>query len=56
MPPHRGQVVVKWSLSRARARREFWSATVYSLKTSSFFLNPTRLTLSSLDKELRVLT
>jgi hypothetical protein len=32
--------------------REFWSATVYSLKTSSFFLNATRLTLSSLDKEL----
>jgi hypothetical protein len=33
--------------------REFWSATVYSLKTSSFFLNATRLTLSSLDKEVR---
>ena len=33
--------------------REFWSATVYSLKTSSFFLNATRLTLGSLDKELR---
>jgi hypothetical protein len=33
--------------------REFWSATVYSLKTSSFFLNATRLTVSSLDKELR---
>ena len=32
---------------------EFWSITVYSLKTSSFFLNSTRLTLSSLDKELR---
>ena len=33
--------------------REFWSATVYSLKTSSFFLNATRPTLGSLDKELR---
>ena len=33
--------------------REFWSVTVYSLTTSSFFLNATRLTLSSLDKELR---
>lgn len=33
--------------------REFWSATVYSLRTSSFFLNATRLTLGSLDKELR---
>ena len=33
--------------------REFWCATVYSLKTSSFFLNATRLTLSSLDKEVR---
>jgi hypothetical protein len=33
--------------------REFWSATVYSLKTSSFFLNATRLTLGSLEKELR---
>ncbi len=32
---------------------EFWSATVYSLKTSSFFLNAERLTLGSLDKELR---
>ena len=33
--------------------REFWSITVYSLETSSFFLNSTRLTLGSLDKELR---
>ena len=33
--------------------REFWSVTVYNLKPSSFFLNATRLTLSSLDKELR---
>jgi hypothetical protein len=33
--------------------REFWSATIYSLKTSGFFLNATRLTLGSLDKELR---
>lgn len=33
--------------------REFWSVTVYSLETSSFFLNSTRLTLGSLDKELR---
>jgi hypothetical protein len=33
--------------------REFWSITVYSLKTSSFFLNSTRLTLGSLDKGLQ---
>ncbi len=33
--------------------REFWSVTVYSLRTSSFFLNSTRLTLSSLDKEMQ---
>jgi len=33
--------------------REFWSFTVYSLKTSSFFLNSTRLTLGSLDKDLQ---
>ena len=33
--------------------REFWSVTVYSLETSSFFLNAPRLTLGSLDKELR---
>jgi hypothetical protein len=33
--------------------KEFWSVTVYSLKTSGFFLNSTRLTLGSLDKELR---
>jgi hypothetical protein len=33
--------------------REFWSVTVHSLKTSSFFFNATRLTLGSLDKELR---
>ena len=33
--------------------REFWSVTVYSLTTSSFFLNSTRLTLGSLDKELQ---
>jgi hypothetical protein len=32
--------------------REFWSVTVYSLETSSLFLNATRLTLGSLDKEL----
>ena len=32
---------------------EFWSITIYGLKTSGFFLNSTRLTLSSLDKELR---
>jgi hypothetical protein len=32
--------------------REFWSFTVYSLKTSSFFLNSPRLTLGSLDKGL----
>ncbi len=33
--------------------REFWSVTVYSLETSSFFLNSERLTLGSLDKELK---
>jgi len=33
--------------------REFWSATVYSLKTSSFFLNAPNLTLGSLDKDLK---
>jgi hypothetical protein len=33
--------------------REFWSVTVYSLKTSSFFLNATSLTRGSLDKDLR---
>jgi hypothetical protein len=32
---------------------QFWSITVYSLKTSSFFLDSTRLTLGSLDKDLR---
>jgi hypothetical protein len=32
--------------------REFWSVTAYSLETSSFFLNSTRLTLGSLDKGL----
>ena len=33
--------------------REFWSVTIYSLATSSFFLNSERLTLGSLDKDLR---
>lgn len=33
--------------------REFWSVTVYSLETSSFFLDAPRVTLGSLDKELR---
>jgi hypothetical protein len=33
--------------------REFWSVTVYSLETSTFFLNATRLTLGSLDKDLK---
>jgi hypothetical protein len=33
--------------------REFWSVTVYSLETSSFFLNAPNLTLGSLDKALR---
>jgi hypothetical protein len=33
--------------------REFWSVTVYSLETSSFFLDSERLTLGSLDKELK---
>lgn len=32
---------------------EFWSITVYSLKTSSFFLNSNRLTLGSLDTDLK---
>ncbi len=32
--------------------RDFCSATVYSLRTSSFFLNAERLTLGSLDKDL----
>jgi hypothetical protein len=33
--------------------REFWSVTVYSLQTSSFFLNAPNLTLGSLDKDLK---
>jgi hypothetical protein len=33
--------------------KEFWSITVYSLETSSFFLNSERLTLGSLDKNLK---
>jgi hypothetical protein len=33
--------------------REFWSFTVYSLETSSFFLNSPSLTLGSLDKDLK---
>ena len=33
--------------------KQFWSITVYSLKTSSFFLNSTRLTLGSLDTDLK---
>jgi len=33
--------------------REFWSITVYSLATSSFFLDSTHLTLGSLDKDLQ---
>ena len=32
---------------------QFWSITVYSLKTSSFFLNSNNLTLSSLDNGLK---
>ena len=32
--------------------REFWSVTIYSLQTSSFFLNAPNLTLGSLDKTL----
>jgi hypothetical protein len=32
--------------------REFWSVTIYSLETSSFFLNAPNLTLGSLNKEL----
>ena len=35
-----------------RPVREFWSVTVYSLETSSFFLNTPNLTLGSLDKGL----
>ena len=33
--------------------RQFWSITVYSLKTSSFFLHAPNLTLGSLDKDLK---
>jgi hypothetical protein len=33
--------------------RDFWSVTIYSLTTSSFFLNAPNLTLGSLDKELK---
>jgi hypothetical protein len=33
--------------------RDFWSVIVYILKTSSFFLDAERLTLGSLNKELR---
>jgi hypothetical protein len=33
--------------------REFWSFTVCGLETSGFLLDSTRLTLSSLDNELR---
>jgi hypothetical protein len=33
--------------------REFWSVTVYSLETSSFFLNAPNLTLGSLDEDLK---
>jgi hypothetical protein len=33
--------------------RQFWSITVYSLATSSFFLDSTHLTLGSLDKDLQ---
>jgi hypothetical protein len=32
---------------------QFWSVTVYSLETSSFFLNAPNLTLGSLDKDLK---
>ena len=32
--------------------RQFWSVTIYSLQTSSFFLNAPNLTLGSLDKGL----
>jgi len=33
--------------------KEFWSVTIYSLETASFFLNAPNLTLGSLDKDLR---
>ncbi|WP_186406076.1 DUF1254 domain-containing protein [Candidatus Accumulibacter aalborgensis] len=33
--------------------RQFWSATVYSLETSSFFLNAPNLTLGSLNTDLK---
>ena len=33
--------------------KQFWSITIYSLETSSFFLNSTNLTLSSLDADLK---
>jgi len=32
---------------------QFWSITIYSLQTSSFFLNAPNLTLGSLDKDLK---
>jgi len=32
---------------------QFWSVTVYSLETSSFFLNAPNLTLGSLDEDLK---
>jgi hypothetical protein len=33
--------------------REFWSITLYSLETPSFFLNAPRVTLGSLDKYVK---
>ena len=33
--------------------REFWSITIYSLETASYFLNAPNLTLGSLDKDLK---
>src|SRR5262245_11378022 len=51
--PLEGENTYRLRVSANVPVREFWSVTVYSLETSSFFLNATQLTLSSLDKELR---
>jgi hypothetical protein len=51
--PLQGEKVYRLHVPANVPVREFWSITVYSLETSSFFLNSTRLTLGSLDKELR---
>ncbi len=62
---HGSLLAYEIELERERARRshcscheqvpvrEFWSITIYSLETASFFLHSTHLTLGSLDKELK---